>query len=149
MVVRVESVTGCCSATRVPSRSFVSVPIGCGGCWLLSRAGLMSWVVVSSGKLGFYFIQGLVPLQGGRGSTRIRCKLSFCGLRPSCSSPFRSRLWVSPWPPGGGLVRESTGHQGPHALGWGFLVLLLWFVVGFEWCSRNGRAALFFVFLFT
>ena len=43
--VRVERVNGCWSDTRVPSRSFVSVPIGCGGCWLLSRAGLMSWVV--------------------------------------------------------------------------------------------------------
>ena len=83
----------------------VSVPIGCGCCWLLSRAGLMSLEVFSSGNLGFCFIQGLVPLQGGRGHIQIRCRLSFFGLRPSWSFPFQSRLWVSPWPPGGGLVR--------------------------------------------
>ena len=31
--------------------SIVSVPIGCGGCWHLPRAGLMSWVVLVVGNL--------------------------------------------------------------------------------------------------
>ena len=43
----------CRSTTRVPSRSIVSVPIGCGICWPLPRAGLMSWDrCTCCGKLG-------------------------------------------------------------------------------------------------
>ena len=147
--VRVERVNGCWSDTRVPSRSFVSVPIGCGGCWPLSRAGLMSWVVgrTCCGKLGNWFNHRLPPARGGRGNIHIRCIVLSGGLRPTCFVPFLSLRWVLPWLPGGDLARGNTGRQDPPSLGWGLLTLPYWFGEGLGWCRHNGMAAWLIVFV--